>query len=137
MVYNVFMKKGYHLNIEKETIENNNFRRVLYTGVDMQLVLMALMPHEEIGMEVHQNDQFFRFEEGVGKCIINDIQYEVKDGDCIVVPAGVMHNIINTGTGMLKLYTLYAPPHHKDGTVHATKIEAEENEEEWTGETSE
>lgn len=131
--------KGYFVNIEKETLENNNFRKVLYTGKNSQLVLMSLKPREEIGMEVHpDNDQFFRFEKGEGKVIIDGNEYQVKDGDAIVVPAGAQHNVINISeTEELKLYTIYSPPHHKDGIVRATKEEAEMNEAPFDGKTSE
>ncbi len=125
------MKKGYKVNIEKETVENTNFRKVLYTAGHSQLVLMSLQPNEEIGLETHtENDQFFRFESGEGKVIINDTEYEVGDGDAVVVPAGVQHNVVNTSnTDRLTLYTIYSPAHHKDGVLHATKQEAEEAEE--------
>jgi len=131
--------KGYVINIEKETLENRNFRKVLYTSKHSQLVLMSLRPKEEIGMEVHlDNDQFFRFEKGQGKCIIDDNEYELSDGVAIVVPAGAKHNIINTSvTESLKLYTIYSPAHHKDGIVRATKEEAEKNEAEFDGATTE
>lgn len=131
--------KGNFVNIEKETLENNNFRKVLYTGKNSQLVLMSLKPKEEIGMEVHpDNDQFFRFEKGEGKVIIDGNEYQVKDGDAIVVPAGAQHNVINISeTEELKLYTIYSPPHHKDGIVRATKEEAEMNEAPFDGKTSE
>ncbi len=131
--------KGYTTNIEKDTLENNNFRKVLYTGKHSQLVLMSLAPKEEIGMEVHEeNDQFFRFEKGQGKCVIDGNEYELKDGVVVVVPAGAEHNIINTSTTEeLKLYTIYSPAHHKDGIVRATKEEAERNEAEFDGVTTE
>lgn len=131
--------KGYTTNIEKDTLENNNFRKVLYTGKHNQLVLMSLVPKEEIGMEVHEeNDQFFRFEKGKGKCIIDGNEYNIGDGIAIVVPAGAQHNIINTSdTEELKLYTIYSPAHHKNGIVRATKEEAEANEAEFDGQTSE
>jgi mannose-6-phosphate isomerase-like protein (cupin superfamily) len=131
--------QGFNANIEKETLENTDFRRVLYTGKNSQLVLMSLKPKEEIGMEVHaENDQFFRFEKGEGKCIIDDNEYELKDGVAIIVPAGAQHNIINTSqTEDLKLYTIYSPAHHKDGIVRATKAEAEANEAEFDGQTTE
>jgi len=131
--------KGYTTNIEKDTLENNNFRKVLYTGKHSQLVLMSLVPKEEIGMEVHEeNDQFFRFEKGKGKCIIDGNEYNIGDGIAIVVPAGAQHNIINTSdTEELKLYTIYSPAHHKNGIVRATKEEAEANEAEFDGQTSE
>jgi mannose-6-phosphate isomerase-like protein (cupin superfamily) len=131
--------KGFCANIEKDTLENNNFRRVLYTGKNSQLVLMSLQPKEEIGMEVHpDNDQFFRFEKGEGKCIIDGNEYTLADGVAIVVPAGAQHNIINTSeTEELKLYTIYSPAHHKDGIVRATKAEAEANGADFDGTTTE
>ncbi|MFZ2192878.1 MAG: cupin domain-containing protein [Candidatus Moraniibacteriota bacterium] len=131
--------KGFMGNIEKDTLENNNFRKVLYTGKHSQLVLMSLLPKEEIGMEVHaENDQFFRFEKGEGKVIIDGNEYEVGDGVAIVVPAGAEHNVINVSeTESLKLYTIYSPAHHKDGIVRATKVEAESNEAEFDGTTTE
>ncbi len=131
--------KGFNLNIEKATLENEYFRKVLYTGNYSQLVLMSLKPMEEIGMEVHsENDQFFRFEKGHGKCIIDGNEYTVEDGSAIIVPAGTEHNIINTSnTEALKLYTIYSPAHHKDGIVRITKEEAEANDEEFDGKTTE
>ncbi|MDD4271673.1 MAG: cupin domain-containing protein [Patescibacteria group bacterium] len=127
--------KGFNANIEKDTLENNNFRKVLYTGKHSQLVLMSLQPKEEIGMEVHpDNDQFFRFEKGRGKVIIDGNEYEVGDGSAIVVPAGAEHNVINVSDAEdLKLYTIYSPAHHKDGIVRATKAEASANEAEFDG----
>ncbi len=131
------MKKGYKDNIEELTTSNNNFRKVLYTGAHCQLVLMSLLPGEDIGMEIHEdNDQFFRFDAGEGKVIINETEYEVKDGDAVVVPAGANHNVIAGDSG-LKLYTIYSPAHHKDGIVRSTKKEAEENEEDFDGVTTE
>ena len=131
--------KGFNANIEKETLENGNFRKVLYTGKNSQLVLMCLKPKEEIGMEVHnENDQFFRFEQGEGKVIIDGNEYEVRDGSAIVVPTGAEHNVINVSeTEELKLYTIYSPAHHKDGIVRATKEEAEANDAEFDGVTTE
>lgn len=133
------MKKGYHANIENLTKENTYFRKVLYTGEHMQLVLMSLPVGGEIGMEVHKdNDQFFRFEVGLGKVIINSNEYEVSDGDVIVVPAGAEHNVINISENEeLKLYTIYSPAHHKDGIVRATHEEAMTNEAEFDGTTTE
>lgn len=137
------MKKGYKDNIEKLTTGNTDFRRVLYTGEHMQLVLMALAPKEEIGMETHnENDQFFRFESGQGKVVVNETEYGVEDGDAVIVPAGSQHNVINVSdTEPLTMYTIYAPSHHKDGTVHITKEEAEvaeeRGDEEFNGVTSE
>lgn len=131
--------KGFHANIEKDTLENGNFRKVLYTGKNSQLVLMSLKPKEEIGMEVHEtNDQFFRIEKGEGKCIIDGNEYELKDGTAIIVPAGAQHNVINTSDAdELKLYTIYSPPHHKDGIVRATKEEATANAPEFDKQTTE
>ena len=131
--------KGCVINIEKDTLENNNFRKVLYTGKHSQLVLMSLAPKEEIGMEVHEdNDQFFRFEKGQGKCIIDGNEYELKDGMAVVVPAGAQHNIINTSsTEEVKLYTIYSPAHHKGGIIRTTKAEAEANGAEFDGVTTE
>ena len=131
--------KGFSTNIEEATLENGNFRKVLYTSKHSQLVLMSLKPREEIGMEVHEeNDQFFRFETGQGKCIIDGNEYEVGDGFAVVVPAGAQHNIINTSeTEDLKLYTIYSPAHHKDQIVRTTKEEAEANEAEFDGVTTE
>jgi mannose-6-phosphate isomerase-like protein (cupin superfamily) len=131
--------KGFKINIEKITLENNNFRNVLYSGHHLQLVLMSLKAGEEIGSEVHQdNDQFFRFEGGSGKCVIDGNEYNVKDGDVIVVPAGAKHNIMNVdSTTQLKMYTIYAPPHHKDGIVRTTKKDAESNEAEFDGKATE
>jgi mannose-6-phosphate isomerase-like protein (cupin superfamily) len=131
--------KGICINIEEETLKNNNFRQVLYTGKNTQLVLMVIEPGSEIGSEVHtENDQFFRFEEGEGKVIIDENEYLVSDGTAVVVPAGSRHNVINTSsTQKLKLYTLYSPPHHKDKIVRATKEEAEANEADFDGVTTE
>lgn len=131
--------KGFSANIEESTLQNDKFRKVLYTGKHSQLVLMCLKPKEEIGMEVHmENDQFFRFEQGEGKCIIDGNEYALKDGSAILVPAGARHNIINaSATESLKLYTIYSPAHHKDGIVRASKAEAEANEAEFDGVTTE
>lgn len=131
--------KGFNANIEQATLENTNFRKVLYTGKHSQLVLMSLAPGEEIGMEVHpDNDQFFRFEKGFGQCIIDGNSYDLTDGSVIVVPAGAEHNIINvSATEDLKLYTIYSPAHHKDGIVRTTKEEAMANEAEFDGMTTE
>jgi mannose-6-phosphate isomerase-like protein (cupin superfamily) len=131
--------KGFIANIEKDTLENSNFRKVLYTGKNSQLVLMSLAPLEDIGMEIHpDNDQFFRIDEGEGKCIIDGNEYSISDGFAVVVPAGAEHNIINTSKDKsLKLYTIYSPAHHKDGIVRNTKAEAMANEEEFDGKTTE
>lgn len=133
------MKKGYKDNIERLTLENNNFRQVLYTAEHCQLVAMSLAPGEEIGSEVHEDgDQFFRFEKGEGQVIINEMVYAVGDGDSVIVPAGATHNVINASTSEpLKLYTIYAPPHHKDGVTRATKAEAEADGPEFDGMTTE
>lgn len=135
----VSMKKGYHGAIEDLTVENEDFRHVLYTSQHAQLVLMALKPGEEIGIEAHEhNDQFFRFEVGEGTVIINETEYVVQDGDAIIVPAGAEHNVINTSdTESLKLYTLYMPPHHKDGVRRHTRNEALADEPEFDGQTTE
>ncbi|MEN9621883.1 MAG: hypothetical protein RLZZ67_317 [Candidatus Parcubacteria bacterium] len=134
------MKKGYTHNIEKLTLENDRFREVLYTADSCQLVLMSLKPGEEIGNEVHEKgDQFFRFEKGQGKAILNNTEEIIlKDGTALIVPAGTWHNIINTSTTeALKMYTLYAPPHHRNGVIHDTKAVAEADNEEFDGTTSE
>lgn len=131
--------KGYKSNIEKDTLKNKNFRKVIYTGQHSQLVLMSLKPKEEIGSEVHpENDQFLRFESGKGRVIIDKTTYNVKDGDAVIVPAGAKHNVINMSASEdLKLYTIYSPPHHKDQIVRKTKESAEENDEEFDGKTTE
>lgn len=130
--------KGYYGNIEELTVANDNFRQVLYTAKHCQLVLMALPVGGEIGAEIHsENDQFFRFEAGEGKVVIDDNEYSVKDGDAIIVPAGAHHNVINTGDEPLKLYTIYSPAHHKDGIVRVTREEADANEEDFDGVTTE
>jgi mannose-6-phosphate isomerase-like protein (cupin superfamily) len=131
--------QGFKTNIEKDTIKNKNFRKVLYTGKNSQLVLMSLKPKEEIGAETHpENDQFLRFEGGKGRVEIDGNKYQVKDGDAVIVPAGARHNVINiSATEELKIYTIYSPPHHKDGIVRKTKEEAEANEEDFDGKTTE
>ncbi len=130
--------KGFVGNIEELSQANANFRQVLYTGKHSQLVLMSLLPGEEIGEEVHEGtDQFLRVDAGSGKAVIDGVETEIHDGYAILVPDGARHNIVNTGTTEMKLYTLYAPAHHKDGTVHATKAEAEASEEHFDGVTSE
>jgi len=127
--------KGYITHIEQATKENTDYRRVLYTAKHHQLVLMSLAPGEEIGEEVHHLDQFFRFESGDGKVMIDGVTHDVKDGDAVIVPEGARHNVVNTGSDALKLYTIYAPPNHKDGTVQAAK--ADEYEEHFDGVTTE
>ena len=127
--------KGYITHIEEVTKENSDYRRVLYTTKNSQLVLMSIAVGGEIGAEVHHLDQFLRFESGQGKVILAGVEHEVKDGDAVVVPEGTLHNVINTGSDALKLYTIYAPPNHKDGVVEATK--ADEHEEHFDGVTTE
>jgi mannose-6-phosphate isomerase-like protein (cupin superfamily) len=131
--------KGFKSNIEKDTLENKNFRKVLYTGKRLQLVLMSLKAGQEIGEETHQDaDQFFRVEKGKGKCLVDGNEYILHDGDVLLVPAGARHNVINTDNKEdLKLYTLYGPPQHKDGLVCSTKEEAEKKEEHFDGKTTE
>lgn len=129
----------FHANIEHDTLANDNFRKVLYTGKHMQLVLMTLQPGEDIGLETHHdNDQFFRFESGEGKCIIDGNEYPVQDGSAIIIPAWAVHNIMNTSeTDSLKMYTIYSPAHHKDGIIRATKAEAQTDSPDFDGVTSE
>jgi mannose-6-phosphate isomerase-like protein (cupin superfamily) len=131
--------KGFKTAIENDALANTNFREVLYTSKCSQLVLMSLRPKEEIGMETHRsNDQFFRVEKGRGKCLIDGNEYELRDGDAVVVPSGARHNIINVSdTEELKLYTIYSPPHHEDKLVRATKKDAEANEAVFDGKTTE
>jgi mannose-6-phosphate isomerase-like protein (cupin superfamily) len=131
--------KGYVIVIEKETKKNTDFRHVLYTGKHSQLVLMNIKPGEEIGEETHKDvDQFFRFEEGEGKVIIDGIEHRVKDGNGAIVPAGAKHNVINTSKLVnLKLYTIYSPPEHQNGVVRHTKKEAIASEEHFDGKTTE
>jgi mannose-6-phosphate isomerase-like protein (cupin superfamily) len=132
------MAKGYVANIEKLTEENSNFRKVLYTAHHSQLVVMSLKPGEEIGQEVHpDNDQFLRIEVGSGKAIIDGNEQEFSDGWCIIVPAGSQHNIINTSDKEMKIYTIYSPAHHRLDVVHVTKEQAEKDDEEFDGKTSE
>ncbi|MFA6339152.1 MAG: cupin domain-containing protein [Candidatus Paceibacterota bacterium] len=121
--------KGYVENIEKLSLENENFRKVLYTAKNSQLVLMSLKPNEDIGEEVHQLDQFLRCESGEGKAVLNGVEHIISDGFAVVVPAGTRHNIINTSSDKpMKLYTLYSPPNHRDGVIHQTKADAEADE---------
>ena len=130
--------KGFVSDIEESTVKGADFRRVLYTGKNMQLVLMALKPGEEIGEEVHPDrDQFFRVEKGEGEVSIDGRETKIRSDVAIIVPAGARHNVRNTGDEPLKLYTLYAPPEHVDGTVHVTKAEAEAKEEHFDGRTTE
>ena len=127
--------QGYIVNIEKETLENTDYRRVLYTAKNSQLVLMNIQPGSEIGMEVHHLDQFIRIEQGTGKAILDGVEHDLQTDFAVVVPAGAQHNILNTGDTEMKLYTVYSPPEHKDGVVEHTK--AEEIEEHFDGETTE
>lgn len=129
--------KGFVQDIERLAIENDDFRRVLYTAKNCQLVVMALKPQEEIGLEVHSLDQFFRVEEGSGDAVLDGVRTPFRAGFAVVVPAGANHNIINTGSTPLKLYTLYAPPNHRDGVVHHTRAAAEADSEEFDGKTTE
>jgi mannose-6-phosphate isomerase-like protein (cupin superfamily) len=131
--------KGFVVHLERETKKNANFRHVLYTGKNSQLVLMSLKPGEEIGEEVHQDhDQFFRFEGGEGKVIIDGAEHRVKDGSGVIVPAGAKHNVINTSKrASLRLYTIYSPPEHQDGVIRHTKKEAVASEEHFDGRTTE
>lgn len=137
-LYLQYMKKGFFTHIEQETTTNTLFRKVLYTAGHSQLVLMTLKPGQEIGLETHEDsDQFFRFEAGEGKVIINESEYVVTDGDAVIIPAGSNHNVINTGAVDLKMYTIYSPAHHKDGVIHETKEIAEASTEEFDGVTTE
>ena len=130
---------GYVTNIEEASLKNEFFREVLYTAKNCQLVVMSLLPNEDIGSEVHQLDQFIRCEAGQGKAVLNDAEHEIGDGFVVVVPAGVKHNIINTSSiAPMKLYTLYSPPNHRDGVIHKTKADAEADEaEHFAGKTTE
>ncbi len=129
--------KGFVKNIEEIASKNSNFRQVLYTAKNCQLVVMSLKPGEEIGMELHHLDQFFRVEEGMGEAILDGVHTKINAGFAILVPAGTNHNFVNTGKAPLKLYTLYAPPNHKDGTVHHTRADAEKDNEHFDGKTTE
>lgn len=131
--------KGFRSNIERDTLQNEDFRRVLYTGKHSQLVLMSLLPGEEIGEEVHETvDQFFRFEKGEGVVSIDGVQSKVRDGDVAIVPSGARHNVINTSKAeKLKLYTIYSPPEHADGTVRKTRADALRSPEEFDGKATE
>lgn len=130
--------KGYITNIEKDSLENNNFRKVLYTAKYSQLVLMSLKPNEEIGEEVHGLDQFIRIEKGKGKAVLNGEETEIEDGLAIVIPAGTTHNIVNISSEEeLKLYTIYSPPNHRDKVIHSAREEAENDDESFDGKTSE
>jgi len=129
--------KGYVQNIEDIAVKNEDFRQVLYTAKNCQLVVMALKPKEEIGMEVHKLDQFFRVEEGTGEAVLDGVHRIISAGFAVLVPAGTNHNIVNTGSTPMKLYTLYSPPNHRDGVVHHTRAEAEADNEHFNGKTTE
>lgn len=129
--------KGYVQDIESLAVKNSDFRRVLYTAENCQLVLMALKPKEEIGAEVHKLDQFFRVEAGSGEAVLDGVRTAIRAGFAVVVPAGANHNIVNTGSVALKLYTIYAPPNHRDGVVHHTRADAEADHEHFDGKTTE
>ena len=129
--------KGFITDIETETLENTNFRKVLYTASYMQLVLMSIPAGEDIGEEIHGQDQFLRIEAGSGQAILDGTSHDIKDGSAIVIPAGTKHNVVNSGAEDLKLYSIYATPHHKDDVIHKTKADAEKDEEEFLGDTTE
>jgi mannose-6-phosphate isomerase-like protein (cupin superfamily) len=129
--------KGFIKDIEAIAVKNENFRHVLYTAKNCQLVVMALKPKEEIGMEVHTLDQFFRVEEGKGEAVLDGVTTQIAAGFAVLVPAGANHNIINTGSAPLKLYTIYSPPNHRDGVLHRTRAEAEKDDEHYDGKTTE
>jgi len=130
--------KGYITNIEKSSLENENFRQVLYTAKNSQLVLMSLQPKEEIGEEIHELDQFIRIEAGNGIVVLDGVEHEIADGSAIVIPAGTKHNVINSSeTEKMKLYTIYSPPEHEDQVIHKTKKEAVADDEHFNGRTTE
>jgi mannose-6-phosphate isomerase-like protein (cupin superfamily) len=130
--------KGYITDIEKDTLANTDFRRVLYTGKNSQLVLMSLRPNEEIGEETHTLEQFIRVESGDGFAVLDGVKHAISDGTAIVIPAGMKHNVVNdSAAGDLKLYTVYSPPEHRDGTIHRTKADALAHEEHFDGKTTE
>ncbi len=129
--------KGYVKNIEDLSLENENYRKVLYTNQHSQLVLMSLLPGENIGEEVHDVDQFIRVDQGNGTAVLDGVSHPIEDGSAVLIPAGVKHNVTNSTDGYMKLYTLYMPPHHKDGTVHKTKAETEADGEHFDGKTTE
>jgi mannose-6-phosphate isomerase-like protein (cupin superfamily) len=129
--------KGFVKDIEGLAVKNLDFRQVLYTAKNCQLVVMALKPKEEIGAEVHKLDQFFRVEDGSGEAVLDGVRTPIRAGFAVVVPAGTNHNIINTSNAPMKLYTLYAPPNHRDGVIHHTRAEAEADHEHFDGKTTE
>lgn len=129
--------KGFIKNIEDLAVGNSDFRQVLYTAKHCQLVIMSLKPKEEIGSEIHKLDQFFRVEDGTGEAVLDGVTTSINAGFAVLVPAGTKHNIINTGSVPMKLYTLYAPPNHRDGIVHHTRADAEADNEDFDGKTTE
>lgn len=129
--------KGYVKNIEEISVKNEDFRQVLYTAKNCQLVIMTLKPNEEIGVELHTLDQFFRVEEGTGEAVLDGVHTKISAGFAVLVPAGTKHNIINTGSASMKLYTLYAPPNHRDGVIHHTRADAEKDNEHFDGKMTE
>jgi mannose-6-phosphate isomerase-like protein (cupin superfamily) len=129
--------KGFISDIEQDTLTNENFRKVLYTASYLQLVVMSIPPGEDIGEEVHGQDQFIRIEQGEAEAVLDGVVHKVKEDSVVVIPAGTKHNIMNMGSGALKLYSIYATPHHEDGVVHATKADAEHDHEEFLGDTTE
>ena len=130
--------KGYVTNIEKDSLENDNFRKVLYTAKNSQLVVMSIKLGEDIGEEVHELDQFIRCEAGEGKAVLDGVEHEISDGYAVIIPAGTKHNIINTSSDkLLKLYTIYSPPEHRDGVLHQTKEQAMADDEHFNGKTTE
>jgi mannose-6-phosphate isomerase-like protein (cupin superfamily) len=129
--------KGYVTNIEQDSLSNKDFRRVLYTAKNTQLVLMSIRPNEDIGEEIHSLDQFIRVEAGHGVAILDGVEHRISDGSAVVIPAGTKHNVVNDSDEDLKLYTLYSPPEHRDGTIHRTKSDALDHEEHFDGKTTE
>lgn len=135
--FNEYLEEGFVNNIEDLSLRNNNFRKVLYTAKHCQLVVMSLKPNQDIGSEVHHLDQFIRIERGTGESILNGAKTDISAGYAILIPAGTRHDIINTGTSDMKLYTIYSPPNHRDGVIHKTKFDAENSKEHFDGKTSE
>ena len=129
--------RGYITNIEKDTLENKNFRKVLYTTKNSQLVIMSIKPGDDIGEEIHELDQFIRIESGQAKFILNDVEHDAGNDHAAVIPAGTKHNVLNTGSEDLKLYSIYCPPEHRDGVIHSTKSDAQSDNEHFDGQTTE
>ncbi|MEI6437283.1 MAG: cupin domain-containing protein [Candidatus Omnitrophota bacterium] len=129
--------KGFVQDIDGLTIRNEDFRQVLYTAKNSQLVVMSLKPGEDIGMEVHKVDQFFRLEAGSGEAVLNGVRTPIQAGFAVIVPAGMQHDIVNTGSVALKLYTIYSPPNHRDGVVHKVRSDAQADNEHFDGKTTE